>query len=356
MTTMYSLSHTLPCGSLRTAQETDISAAIRVSTVALGAIVILIGALSLTGVAGFAHLEGAIGMTCVGSLFSLTGIFLRCVKTTSHVAHQPRDLSSLTHSTPRDNRALLPDDMIKLVLSKLDLHSLARSSGVCRQWRTLAHTPELMEDILRRTPQISIFGEEEWRRHFDLPDGISFGDAPSFNAEVLHRLARHAALPIEDDAGITLLTLPEGLTFNKLVELAGAPRQGEAAKFQYIWDDFQTAYGDEVVTKTYRIAITNNVLEESRRKSVAEQKALVGRFVTRMPKTLEAATLCIVTFISAYPKQPFGDEPWTYTRCEENINGYQMLVGGFSPAGLRVDCITYFGNARNGVGAVSEVP
>ena len=99
------------------------------------------------------------------------------------------------------------------------------------------------------------------------------------NAKQLHLLKRFLSSPlmteIEGDAGITVLTIPKGLTFNTLVKLAGSPKVGNTPKFRYIWDRISSEIGDIPVDKTYRIVITNNVFKKSRNLSVSDQKALV---------------------------------------------------------------------------------
>ena len=45
----------------------------------------------------------------------------------------------------------------------------------------------------------------------------------------------------------------------------------------------------------------------------------------------------------------FSESPWTYTRCQENVQGYQIIVGGFAPAGLYVNHIHGYGNVNVGV-------
>jgi len=54
-----------------------------------------------------------------------------------------------------------------------------------------------------------------------------------------------------------------------------------------------------------------------------------------VPTALEAAT-CILAEYSRSEKRLFNDSPWTYTLCQENVQGYQVVVGGFAPAGLVV--------------------
>ena len=87
--------------------------------------------------------------------------------------------------------------------------------------------------------------------------------------------------------------------------------------------------------------MTKDVLPGSRSKSYSQQKNIVAELVKttgvsyQVPTILEAAT-CILAEYSRSENRLFSDSPWTYTRCQENVQGYQMVVGGFAPAGLSV--------------------
>ncbi len=196
---------------------------------------------------------------------------------------------------------------------------------------------------LRALPGVTVFDENDWKHYFDLSRfGLSFDNAPFLDLERTASQLRslQEKLSIEGDAGVTLLTLPRGLTFNKLDELGKSPRSGEGMKFRYIWDGFTDAHGNDALSSTKRIVITNNVLNNTRKKSLDDQKALVGDLGCRLPRTLEVAALCTTTFI-ATGKRLYNDSPNTYTRCEENVQGRQMIVGGLSAAGL---CVFFDGD------------
>ncbi len=99
--------------------------------------------------------------------------------------------------------------------------------------------------------------------------------------------------------------------------------------------------------------ITNNVLKDTRGKRFASQKALVESLGCRLLHTLESAALCTTSFIATQISL-YNDNPLTCMRCEEEVEGVQMVVGEFSSTGL---CLygddwdhEYFG-----AGAVSEV-
>jgi hypothetical protein len=55
-----------------------------------------------------------------------------------------------------------------------------------------------------------------------------------------------------------------------------------------------------------------------------------------LPSVLEAAT-AILMHHAREGDRLFGNEPWTYTRCQEVVDGWPVVVGSFSSEGLDVD-------------------
>ncbi len=121
----------------------------------------------------------------------------------------------------------LPIPIVVKILQQLECpRDIARCAGVSRLWHEVARDPEVVMAVLCRTLGLTIIDEVAWKEHFVLPESVSFDDASQFNpVTALPTIDRHLSLPIEADAGVTLLTLPRGLTFNKLVELGKSPAQ-----------------------------------------------------------------------------------------------------------------------------------
>jgi hypothetical protein len=73
-----------------------------------------------------------------------------------------------------------------------------------------------------------------------------------------------------------------------------------------------------------------------------------------VPALLDA-TACILLEYARSMGQTrlYGDRPWTYTRCLENIDGNQLIVGGFASAGLSVSDFNY-GNVDIAVAATRK--
>ena len=99
--------------------------------------------------------------------------------------------------------------------------------------------------------------------------------------------------------------------------------------------------------------MTRDVLPESREKPYVTQKGLVANLDRQTPyevPTTLKAVVCISTKYFKSKERLFNDKSWTYTRCQEQVRGYQVFVGGFAAAGLRVDYYLDYGH--NGVGAL----
>lgn len=234
-----------------------------------------------------------------------------------------------------------PTEVSLTIFSYLSGNELGRSCRVSKQWHTLASMPILWNalDLRKLSPSLKVFDELDWTTHIDLSSlNLSIADAPPSDKRkeipVLKRLL--SSLSIEGNSGVTLLTIPKGLTLNKLVKLARSPKLGNATNFKPIWNRITEELGDIPVDKTYRIVITNNVFEASRNLSVNARKNLVHKSGCEMPSILEASTLLVVTYMSSQQRL-YNDNPRTYTLCLGQVDGYPLIVGGFAPAGLVVD-------------------
>lgn len=88
--------------------------------------------------------------------------------------------------------------------------------------------------------------------------------------------------------------------------------------------------------------MTKDVIEGSRDKSYTEQQALVAKFTNQLGINYEVphlfdATICIFMHYVSFGERLFNtDGKWTFTHCQGNLQGYQDVVGGFSPEGLSI--------------------
>ena len=120
------------------------------------------------------------------------------------------------------------------------------------------------------------------------------------------------------------------------------------AGYRYMSDLVAPAHGNTPAGASHWVLMTKDVLPGSRDKSYAEQQAMVAALARtsgssyEVPRVLDA-TACIFMNYLASPSRTrlFSDSPWTYTRCQEQVQDYQVLVGGFAPAGLLVNFSVY---------------
>lgn len=112
--------------------------------------------------------------------------------------------------------------------------------------------------------------------------------------------------------------------------------------YRYILDKIEKQMGNQPVTAAGWILMTKTVIDGSRNASYAIQQTMITELAKKakvaynVPSALEA-TICILTHYMRTGTRLFSNNPFTYTRCQESIDGYKLVVGGFSPVGLDVD-------------------
>jgi len=148
----------------------------------------------------------------------------------------------------------------------------------------------------------------------------------------------------------------EPLTLNQLGKMIVKPKQGHATKYGYYLDGLKKEHGAKPSEGAYWMLMTRDVLPGSRNKSYKDQQALVAKNTGyAVPKLLEAATCVLMEHVKT-GKYLYGRDPFTYTRCQEQVAGYQGLVGGFAAGGL---CLPHYfdgddDNDSVGVGAARK--
>jgi NLR family CARD domain-containing protein 3 len=132
-------------------------------------------------------------------------------------------------------------------------------------------------------------------------------------------------------------------TLNRLEELIKHPKNGgHSTKYRYYGEYTKAQIGAASPPRSYWVLMTRDVLPDSRSKTYEAQKEMVVAHAGRvglpyeLPHAIEAAT-AILMHHAREGKRLFGDDPFTYTRCQEVVNGFPVTVGGFSSGGLVVD-------------------
>ncbi len=211
----------------------------------------------------------------------------------------------------------------------------------------------LQEDLRARFPSLTIIDKEDWENNVDLKAlNMSVSDLLPLNRDkIIPILEDFSSLPIENDAGITVLTLPKNLTLNKLMKIAVSPKKGKVAKLEHVWEKILQEIGDIPVDKSYRVVISNNILKGTRGLDSFHPEEHAG---CEAPKAIEIAALFIQTYMSS-GKTLYLNDPTAYTRCKEGINDdWQVVVGGAASEGLYMH-IDNYEESNYGMGAVKRV-
>lgn len=231
------------------------------------------------------------------------------------------------------------------IFSYLNLHELGVSRSVSKRWNQFASTSILWQSIIYREIAFSSKNWAQWDA--DLVKDVNMRqEMLSLPKNIAEELRRSAFPGKSIRETHVLVIMPKGLTIKKLGELAKKYFPSNTDGYRQIWSRIVDELGDKPADESIWLLMTKDVLPGSRSKSYSQQKNIVAELAEttgvsyQVPTTLEAAT-CILAEYSRSENRLFSDSPWTYTRCQENFQGYQMVVGGFAPAGLIVGIINY---------------
>jgi hypothetical protein len=196
-----------------------------------------------------------------------------------------------------------------------------------------------------RLTALKTLGEAEWKHYFG--DVGSAPDLPSDMVTILdgpcpfwpHKKVRDTHLLVLIPA--TVGGVP--FTLNGLGELVKHPSHGgHRTEYGCYHERVKAQIGKESPPRSYWLLMTRDVLPGSGSKVYEAQEEMVAAHAGResvpyaLPSVLEAAT-AILMHHAREGDRLFGNEPWTYTRCQEVVDGWPVVVGSFSSEGLDVD-------------------
>ena len=144
------------------------------------------------------------------------------------------------------------------------------------------------------------------------------------------------------------------LTFKTLRELVQKPRKGTPTKYH----SFSLGdYTDPPAPASHWALFSRDVIPGSREKSYAEQQQLVQQYPGYVMPTILDATVSIFMAYLKTGTRLYGNQPWTFTRCQEkHAEDRQLIVGGFAPDGLTVSSDDYLVSEDSfGVGALRKL-
>ena len=211
-----------------------------------------------------------------------------------------------------------------------------------------------IEQMRLKLPQCA-FGKQKWEEYFG-----DVGVEPALPPNILEILSSPCPFwPGKKVQETHLLVLiPEKvngtpLTLKSLGELVQHNLKGTSSKYSgFVIGE----YTDSPNPSTHWTLMTRDVLPESRNKNYETQKNLVAQYAQKanipyqVPSVLDATTCIFMEHVHSGIRL-YSDDPWTYTRCQEKFNkNWQLVVGGFAPAGL---CLNSHGYDLTSVGVAA---
>lgn len=250
----------------------------------------------------------------------------------------------------------IPNELILRVFSFLNIEDLARTSCTCTLWRQLAsNNSAINQALINFFPHIKIKDEGVWKGHVNLAvlglDNLTI--VSTFEkSKYMPKLIKFSKLNIEGNAGFTLLTIPMGLSFNKVTKL-GMP-------FRHIWPELSQTLGDIEAKETSRVLISNSIIESTRGMAVGMGENVIKALGASLPGLLPLTALLALTYLSSEdaknPIRLYPSDSLTNTSCLEMVNEKNFIVGGFGEKGPAVvQNRLLFGNPANGSGAMLQL-
>jgi NLR family CARD domain-containing protein 3 len=227
----------------------------------------------------------------------------------------------------------IAQEIWKTVFENLSVTELIPLTLSCKQLHVIA-TASMWSHI-----HAEAFGKQQWEWFFG-----DVGDEPPLPPDIVKIWISPCPFwqgkKVFDTHFLTLIpkTVDRNpLTLNSLGELIQHPKQGEATKYSYYWEDLKNQYGTQPVGASHWVLMTRDVIPGSRGKRYADQQQLLTKADPgyEVPAILNATAAILMAYF-AKGERLYGDSPWTYTRCQEKVS-YQSFVGGFVATGLDVN-------------------
>lgn len=168
-------------------------------------------------------------------------------------------------------------------------------------------------------------------------------DEPPINNLLALKWFRKLSPLIEDNEGLTVLTVLKGLTLRQLMDTASK----EGITVSITWDRILEQFGNVPVEHTYRVMISNNLVTETRNSGYSDQEGRMRSLGCELPSAQEYVTVCIFQQIFN-TKYLYWKQPFSFGRSSSLVNGQRPLVVGASYDPTRFCVVdTSLGNALN---------
>lgn len=189
-------------------------------------------------------------------------------------------------------------------------------------------------------PKEGVYGKDDWEKHWGV-----IGDVPPLPKEAFEPSPINKDKQMIDDF-VFLWMAPEvdgvKLDVNSIEKIATSEKFGEnKLKYDYCYDKIRT---DEKVNKPIKegywfamLKMPNDFAEKTRNMKFEDQKEYIEKTLGKeygFPTTREAILYCMMPRARSGAFVLGRGDPWTYTRCEEEVGGAHTVVGGAALPGL----------------------
>ncbi|WP_194848191.1 putative nucleotidyltransferase substrate binding domain-containing protein [Candidatus Neptunochlamydia vexilliferae] len=198
-----------------------------------------------------------------------------------------------------------------------------------------------LASVFFSVPQTA-FGPKKWKKYFG-----DVGKVPPLPPNIEEIL--NSSCPIWRKKKVRethLLTLvPKTinglpLTLNTLQRLISRPKGGGyKAKYNYYNDILKKELGNQELFYPYWVLMSRDIIPKSQTKTYTVLKAMVKNLSQKsgslydIPKTIEALVVILTEHIAS-GERLYSNNPWTCTRCQEEIGEWNASVGNFSDKGI----------------------
>ncbi len=236
---------------------------------------------------------------------------------------------------------LIPTDIWRRICEFLPTEAILNLSRTCKALvgvRTDVQVLPILWKNHRNDLENVVFGKLAWNTHFG-----DVGEVDPIPEALIKALEEPCPFTKGKKVKETHIAcwIPEkvngiDLDINFLGELVKQPLKGLASQYSYIWSQIVKDHGATPVKKGHWVLLTKTVIEGSRNKTYDEQKKIVERYPGYEVPTLLPTAIALFMHHAKTGERLYNDNPWTYTRCQEQSGGWRLLLGGFAAGGLRV--------------------
>lgn len=247
----------------------------------------------------------------------------------------------------------IPVDLCIEIFSYLTGPELRECSLVNKEWYKAASKEWLWNGIVE---QYAI-GPKKWKNIANI------GEAGPIPQGMIKILKQPCPFFKGKQVGQThmLVWIPSSLNGNPLtlnslgqfVKAKSFPANDNGYEYAYL--SIKDQIGDKIIENPGWVLITKNVLPESKEKSYNYQKEMVEKYTGYdVPKALEM-TFCIFAKYYSSNTRLFSVDPFENTRCQDEVDGNHVVIGGFTSSGLSVERDNIFCDEDYGIAAIRKV-